>query len=117
MMIINLLGVALIFLIIWWFWLYQPKQTVVQDDELVIEVKDGIYSPALIEIAADKPLTLKFHREDQSPCAEMLLIPSLGISENLTLNSITPIKLPKLTAGEYQFHCQMQMYRGVIKVV
>ncbi|CAA0366261.1 Secreted protein containing plastocyanin domain (fragment) [Alteromonas infernus] len=56
-------------------------------------------------------------RKDESPCSEVLLIPSLDISEQLTLNEVTPIHLENVPQGEHTFHCQMQMYRGVLTVV
>lgn len=117
MIIINILGVALIAVIVWWFWLYKPNKTVVINNEILIEVKDGIYSPSLIQVSASQPVTLKFMRKDQSPCAETMLIPSLHISEQLKLNEVTQITLLDLSPGEYEFHCQMQMYRGVLKVI
>ncbi|WP_283206553.1 cupredoxin domain-containing protein [Pseudoalteromonas sp. S4492] len=55
--------------------------------------------------------------KDQSPCAEIMLIPSLDISEQLKLNEITQITLFNLSLGEHEFHCQIQMYRGVLKVI
>ena len=56
------------------------------------------------------------HKE-QSPCAEIMLIPSLDISEQLKLNEITQITLLNLSQGEHEFHCQIQMYSGVLKVI
>lgn len=117
MILINSLGLGLIALIIWWFWLYKPNQTVVTSNEVSIEVKDGVYLPSSIQVSANQPVTLKFMRTDQSPCSENLLIPSLTISEQLKLGKVTQIKLANLPPGEYPFHCQMQMYRGVIKAV
>ena len=117
MMIINLLGLVLIAMIVWWFWLYKPNKTIVQDSEVLIEVREGVYSPSSIQVSASQPVTLKFMRKDQSPCAETMLIPSLEISEQLKLNEITQITLLNLSPGEHEFHCQMQMYRGVLKVV
>ena len=46
----------------------------------------------------------------------MLLIPELDVSETLTTNQTTTIKLPEMDAGEYEFHCQMKMYKGVLVV-
>ena len=117
MMVINLLGLVLIALIVWWFWLYKPNKTIVQGNEVLIEVRDGVYSPSSIQVSASQPVTLKFMRKDQSPCAETMLIPSLDISEQLKLNEITHITLLNLSPGEHECHCQMQMYRGVLKVV
>ena len=117
MMIINIVGLTVIALIIWWFWLYKPDQTVTESNEILIEVKNGVYSPASIQVNAKQSVTLKFLRKDESPCSEVLLIPSLDISEQLTLNDVTPIHLENVPQGEHTFHCQMQMYRGVLTVV
>lgn len=117
MMITNFLGFVLIALIIWWFWLYKPNKTTVDTSEVIIEVNDGVYSPASIQVPARQPITLKFIRKDQSPCSEALLIPTLDVSEQLKLGEVTQINLTNLMPGEYAFHCQMQMYCGVIKVI
>ena len=117
MTLINLLGLVLIAPIVWWFWLYKPNKTIVQNSEVLIEVKDGVYSPSSIQVSANQPVTLKFMRNDQTPCAETIHIPSLDISEQLKLNEITQITLLNLSPGEHEFHCQMQMYRGVLKVI
>jgi plastocyanin domain-containing protein len=116
MLIINVAGLALIGLIVWWFWLYKPGEVTPGDAELVIVVENGIYTPARIKLAANRATQLHFLRKDASPCAEMLLLPNLEISQSLPLNKPTSVTLPPLAAGEYAFHCQMQMYRGVLKV-
>jgi len=111
-LVINLAGLLLIALIVWWFWLYQPKESQLGEDDLVITVENGVYSPARIKVSAGKPIEIKFLRKDQSPCSETLLIPDLQISDTLPLNKLKTIQLPALKPGEYVFHCQMQMYRG-----
>lgn len=116
MLIMNLVGLAVIVLIVWWFWLYNPKATSILKMDVEITVKDGVYSPALISIPANTPIKLRFFREDESPCAETLLIPQLEVSEQLLLHKETEITLPALVNGEYRFHCQMNMYKGVIRV-
>ncbi|MBD3587163.1 MULTISPECIES: cupredoxin domain-containing protein [Alteromonas/Salinimonas group] len=117
MMMINIVGLAVIALIIWWFWLYKPEQTITDSNEVLIEVKNGVYSPAAIQVNANQSVTLKFLRKDESPCSEILLIPTLDISEQLKLNGVTQIHLSSIPQGEHVFHCQMQMYRGVLTVV
>lgn len=116
MLLINLAGFILIALIVWWFWLFKSKETGLDDMGLVIAVENGIYSPARIKVAAGKPIEIKFLRRDPSPCAETLLIPGLEVSETLPLDKEKVIHLPALEAGDYAFHCQMQMYRGQIIV-
>ena len=114
MMVINIVGLVLIGAIIWWFWLYKPTQVALGDSELVITVENGSYSPAHLKLSADTPATLTFLRKDASPCAEVVMIPVLDINETLPLDKEISIDLSALEPGEYAFHCQMQMYRGVI---
>ena len=116
MLIINIAGLALIALIIWWFWLYKPTEATVSDSDIVIKVENGVYQPSRLKIAADKPVTLYFERLDPSPCAEMVQFPDLEISETLRLNEKLGIDIPALAAGKYAFHCQMQMYKGELHV-
>ncbi len=116
MMIINIAGLALIALIVWWFWLYKPKEAELGENDLVITVENGTYSPSRIKVPSGEPVEIKFMRRDQSPCCETLLIPELQISDTLPLNKLKTIQLPAMSSGEYAFHCQMQMYRGQITV-
>lgn len=117
MLMVNVAGVALIALIVWWFWLYKAKEVALDHGTvLTIVVENGTYQPAHIKLAANQATKLEFLRKDASPCSEMLLLPELEISESLPLNKPKTIALPPLAIGEYAFHCQMQMYRGVLKV-
>lgn len=116
MLIINIAGIVLIALIVWWFWLYKPKEAELGENDLVVIVENGTYSPSRIKVPAGSPIGIKFLRKDQSPCSETLLIPDLQISDTLPLNKVKTIQLPALSSGEYAFHCQMQMYRGQITV-
>lgn len=116
MVFVNLLGVAFIALIVWWFWLYKPTQPAMTENEITIEVTDGVYTPSRINVKSAAPITLRFMRKDASPCAELVVFPELNMSENLQMNKKTKIELPQLQPGEYRFHCQMQMYRGTLIV-
>ncbi len=116
MIIVNIAGLLLIALIVWWFWLYKPAETVLTEKALVITVDNGTYTPSRISLAAGQSVDITFLRKDQAPCAETLLIPDLNISESLPLNKSKTIHLPAMVAGTYAFHCQMQMYRGQITV-
>ncbi|PKH06165.1 cupredoxin domain-containing protein [Moritella sp. Urea-trap-13] len=116
MMLVNIAGFLLIAAIVWWFWLYKPKQAALGEDALVIIVENGTYQPSHIRLSSDQAATLTFLRKDESPCAATLLFPDMEISENLPLNQPVTIALPPMPAGEYPFHCQMQMYRGQLKI-
>ena len=113
---VNLAGIAIIAAIIWWFWLSKPKAKRVQSGVLEILVDNGVYTPARVEIQAREDVTLRFIRKDASPCAEKVIFADLGINTDLPLNKPVDIQLDKLTAGEYEFTCQMQMYRGSLVV-
>lgn len=116
MIVVNLTGLALIALIVWWFWLYRPPQATLDEAGLLIRVENGVYQPSHIKVPANQPFSLQFLRKDASPCAEMLLIPDLQLSETLPLNKTKKIQMPALQPGQYAFHCQMQMYRGQLVV-
>lgn len=116
MWMINLSGVLLIALIVWWFWLYRPRRASTQAGQMQILVVNGVYQPAHIQLPAHQAVALEFVRRDASPCAGMVVFPQLQLSAELHLDQATRVELPPLPAGAYSFHCQMQMYRGVLLV-
>jgi len=116
MLFVNLLGLLLIGLIVWWFWLYKPAATSSKDDAVTIVVDNGVYTPARIKIPAHKPFAMNFERKDASPCAAMVVFADLEISADLAVDKVTKVDLPPLEAGEYPFTCQMQMYKGMLVV-
>ncbi|MFT7372618.1 MAG: plastocyanin domain-containing protein [Oleiphilaceae bacterium] len=117
MMFINLLGIVLIAAIVWWFWLPTTKNTDVGDGTETIIVENGVYVPSRISIASGKETSISFLRKDASPCASTLVFSDLDINEELVVDKIKKIRLPKLAAGTYSFGCQMQMYRGELVVI
>lgn len=115
---INGLGLLLIALIIWWFWFSMPTAIKVNKNAVVhIIVKDGTYQPAYIEASVGKPLTLRFTREDASPCAEIVIFASLNINRHLPLHQTVDIAFTLHKPGTYEFTCQMGMYRGELIAV
>ena len=116
MLLINISGLALIGLIIWWFWLYTPKEIVSTSNKLTIIVEDGIYHPSRIQVLANESVSIEFLRKDSSPCAATLLFPDFDLNEDLPLNKNKTITLPAMKKGEYAFHCQMKMYNGLLLV-
>lgn len=121
MFIINLVGIGLILLIVWWFWLYSPEKKQKMsanktNGEISIVVQDGVYQPSTIALSASTGTTLKFTRKDPSPCAATVIFPDFEISEELPLNKTIEIALPRMKKGKYVFHCQMQMYKGYLVV-
>lgn len=116
MLLINLVGVSLIALIVWWFWLYKPASVELAAGGQTILVADGVYQPAHLKLPAHQPVTVEFLRRDASPCAETVVFPDLELSASLPVGKPLSLALPGLAPGVYPFHCQMQMYRGELRV-
>ncbi len=118
MLTVNLLGLGLIAVIVWWFWLYKPTlvKGIPDASEVTVIVENGVYQPAHISIKENYPVRINFIRKDESPCAAMLLFPDLDISAELPLNKPFVITLPAMKKGQYPFHCQMKMYTGSLLV-
>jgi len=112
MLLINLLGLLLIALIVWWFWIYKAKEVLADDGAMTVIVDNGTYQPSRIRLPVGQATTLRFLRKDASPCAAMVVFSAFDISEELPLNKPKDINLPPMESGEYPFTCQMQMYRG-----
>ncbi len=116
MIVINVLGLLLIALIVWWFWLYREPATALEVGEVTIAVQDGVYDPAHIRVQAGQAAQLNFLRKDPSPCASVVVFKDFDISEELPLNKTRTVSLPPMQPGRYPFTCQMQMYRGELIV-
>jgi plastocyanin domain-containing protein len=115
--LINLLGVTLIVGIVWWFWLYKPRQIAETTSGLVtVIVEDGVYTPSRIKLPRGEAVTLRFLRKDASPCAAFVVIDALDFSEELPVNKPRDLTVKFDVAGEYEFACQMKMYRGIFVV-
>lgn len=115
-LMMNILGVVLIALIVWWFWMSRTKTIRVKESVILIEVKDGVYSPSRIEVSENQDITLEFLRKDASSCAEYVVFEALNIHAQLPLHQKHKIELGRLAPGKYVFTCQMQMYRGELIV-
>ena len=90
--------------------------TASQARPIEILVKDGVYSPAHIQVKQGDKIRLRFIREDPSPCAAKVIFNSLGKTLELPVNESADIELQLKDAGEIDFTCEMQMYRGKLIV-
>lgn len=115
-MIVNLIGLSLIALIIWWFWIKKPQSVKVSSNAVEIVVDNGVYSPSNIEIKLGQSVKLSFLRKDPSPCAEKVIFEGLGVSLDLPVDKAVEIKIKPEKSGDYVFNCQMKMYIGHLNV-
>lgn len=118
--IINIIGLALIVGIIWYFWLWKRKAVAAQSgvgglQEIDVTVKGG-YQPALITVKAGRPVRLNFTRREASTCGEEIVLPDFGKRAHLPQNVTVPIEITPHRTGEYEFTCGMNMYRGKLIV-
>lgn len=103
-------------LITWWFIIAKPKAKKITGDTIDIRVHDGIYDPSIIQAQQGQTLHLCFIREDESPCSEIVVFDQLNVSAKLPIGKRHTVTLVLKDAGEYEFTCQMGMYRGKLIV-
>lgn len=115
-MIVNIIGLGLIALIVWWFWIKKPKSLKASADVIDVIVENGVYTPARIDIKLGQTVKLSFVRKDPSPCAEKVIFDELNLSFDLPMNKPVSVNFKPEKAGEYVFSCQMKMYVGSLSV-
>ncbi|GJM15448.1 MAG: copper-binding protein [Thermodesulfobacteriota bacterium] len=115
--VVNLIGVLLIVFIIWWFWLYKKQsEATIQGSSIDIIVDSGIYEPSVIHAKQGQEITLRFIRKDSNPCSEKVLFNDLDISADLPIGKPHNLTFTPDEKGEFEFTCQMAMYRGKLIV-
>jgi plastocyanin domain-containing protein len=118
--VVTVLGFALIAFIVWFFWFKRARGTraaTTSDgyQEAMILVKGG-YTPDVIVVEKGKPVRLNFRREESASCSEMVVFPDFDKSAKLPTGETVPIELLPQEAGEFEFSCQMGMFRGRLVV-
>ena len=118
-MLFNMAMLIAIIFIVYWFWLYRNNKVDVVNEGGVIDiiVDNGVYSPALIKTSLAIPLRLRFTRRIDNPCAATLVFSELNQSASLPLNTPVLVDVHLEHMGEFEFGCEMGMYRGRIIVV
>ncbi len=119
-LIVSVLGFALIVFIVWFFWLKKSRGsrasvTSSGHQEAMILVKGG-YTPDVIVVQRGKPVRLNFRREESASCSEMVLLPDFDKSAQLPTGETVAVEFVPQEPGEYEFACQMGMFRGKLIV-
>ena len=119
-LIVTALGIALIVFIGWFFWLKKSKGTRASvtstgHQEAMILVKGG-YTPDVVVVEHGKPVRLNFRREETASCSEMVLLPDFDKSAQLPTGETVAVEFVPNEPGEYEFACQMGMFRGKLIV-
>ena len=118
--IVDLVGLGLIAFIAWFFWLVKTKGVKVAltsggYQEQMVLVKGG-YTPDVIVVERGKPVRLNFVRQESASCSEMVLLPAFNKSAKLPEGDTVRVEFLPNEPGEYEFACQMGMFRGKIIV-
>ena len=83
--------------------------------EAMVLVKGG-YTPDVIIVQHGRPVRLNFRREESAACSEMVLLSDFGKSAMLPQGETVPVEFVPEQPGEYEFSCQMGMFRGTLVV-
>ena len=118
-LIVNIIGLALIALVVWYFWLYRREGVQLDVDagvqEATIKVKGG-YDPDVVVVKKGKPVRLNFLRQESAMCSEMVIFDKLQKSAKLPEGETVSIEFTPMQDGEIPFQCQMGMLRGKVIV-
>lgn len=118
-LIVNVLGLAVIAFIVWYFWLYRREGVAIAEvggvQEVQIKVKGG-YDPDVIVVKKDKPVRLHFKRQESSLCSEMVIFDKIGQSAKLPEGETVTVEFVPTEQGDIPFQCQMGMLRGKVIV-
>jgi plastocyanin domain-containing protein len=118
--IVTLAGLAAMAFIVWFFWLVKKpgiKAGIARGgyQEAMVLVKGG-YTPDVIIVERGKPVRLTFLRAESASCSEMVLFPDFNKSARLPEGESVPVEFVPDKAGEFEFQCQMGMFRGKLIV-
>ena len=112
-------GVALVGFILWFFFgprgATAARQTEGGVQEIEVTVRGG-YTPDRIEVMEGRPVRLVFHRTESNPCTEQVVIGDFGIVKSLPQGERVAVEFTPNKAGEFVFHCAMNMVRGTLAV-
>jgi len=116
---VNLLGIALIAAILWYFVLSRsrPVRAEVRDgvQGALIVVKGG-YTPDTIVLTRGRPARLVFRREEEALCSERVILSGLDRSAYLHPGEEVTIEFTPTEPGDYAITCQLGVLRGRIVV-
>lgn len=118
--LVTILGLVSIAFIVWFFWMVKKPGTRVAVassgyQEALVLVKGG-YTPDVIVVEHGKPVRLNFLREESASCSEMVVFADFNKSAKLPEGQTVPIEFLPDKPGEYEFACQMGMFRGKLIV-
>ncbi|MFO0849950.1 MAG: cupredoxin domain-containing protein [Gemmataceae bacterium] len=117
---VTLGGVAVVGLIVWFF--FGPKKATAARtgdagvQQVEVRVRGG-YTPDRVEVRRGRPVRMTFLREESNPCTEQVILGEFGIARTLPQGERVDVEFTPDKEGEFTFHCGMNMVRGTLVVV
>jgi plastocyanin domain-containing protein len=100
---------------VWWFFLMR-KEEAVEVAKSVDIIANGGYSPEVITVKRNRPVTLNFRRTDPSNCLDEVTLPDFKQHLELPLNEVVSLTITPQETGEFTYSCGMNMFHGKIVV-
>lgn len=117
--VVTAAGLAAIGWVLWYFlWSRGPAAAAATVDgvqEVPVTVKGG-YTPDTIVVRAGQPVRLQFYRDETADCSERVVFEDFGIDTPLPAFQTTAVEFTPEEAGEFRFHCGMNMLKGLLVV-
>jgi len=112
-------GVALIALVLWYFFGEREAVAATATESGVQEIKitvKGGYSPDVVVVRQGRPVRLDFYRDETASCSEQVVFGDFGIARDLPAYRTTPVEFTPQKPGEFTWTCGMNMLRGKLVV-
>lgn len=94
----------------------EVKATNVPADAIKVTVSGDGYEPSQIPVKKGQPVKLAFHRADAEGCGGEVVFSKQNIKKKLPVGETVLIEFTPTEAGEINFACGMDMYKGKIVV-
>lgn len=89
----------------------------VTNNNPVIQVLNNGYSPKVVRVQKNMPVTLTLQSKDTYSCALSFVLKEFGISAFLKATDTQSFTFTPTKAGKYTFTCSMGMYTGTLEVI
>ena len=112
-------AVAMIAIVLWYFFGEREKVAATVTDTGVQEVKitvKGGYSPDVVVVKRGVPVRLEFFRDETASCSDQVILGDFGIARDLPAFKTTTIEFTPDKTGEFSFTCGMNMLHGKLVV-
>ena len=113
--LVTIIGLSSIAFVYWFFLMRKEEAAIAVSDTVEITVNGG-YSPEVITVKKNQPVTLSFIRTDPSNCLEEVVLPDFKAKKFLPVGQGVAVTITPKETGEFIYSCGMNMFHGKIIV-